>query len=78
MSQMFLHNKKFNQDISGWDVSHVGYINQLFYGAKSFNQDISNWIFPQSLKQRLEYKGQLRGVFEKCPILPEYKPKQLQ
>ena len=42
-SGMFSAAKKFNHDISGWDVSHVTNMSQMFSGAKAFNQDISAW-----------------------------------
>ena len=34
--------KKFNGDISKWDVSNVEDMSYMFYDAK-FNGDISNW-----------------------------------
>ena len=33
----------FNQDISNWDVSNVGYMNEMFKYAYQFNQDLSVW-----------------------------------
>ena len=33
----------FNQDISGWNTTHVTSMKNLFNGATSFNQDLSNW-----------------------------------
>ena len=36
-------NPNFNQDISGWDVSHVTNMNNMFFMTTSFNQHIGNW-----------------------------------
>lgn len=33
----------FNQDISGWNTTHITSMKNLFSGATSFNQDLSNW-----------------------------------
>jgi len=33
----------FNQDISGWDVSHVVDMSNMFNGAEKFNQPIGDW-----------------------------------
>jgi len=35
--------QNFNQDISGWDVSHVTDMSLMFAGTKLFNQDIGEW-----------------------------------
>ncbi len=40
---MFEGAEKFNQDITGWDVSKVTNMGSVFNGAKTFNQDISIW-----------------------------------
>lgn len=40
---MFSNADSFNQDIGGWDVSNIGYMDSLFYDAVSFNQDIGGW-----------------------------------
>jgi len=34
---------KFNQDISGWDVSNVTNMDRMFMNAISFNQPLNNW-----------------------------------
>ncbi|GMH95941.1 hypothetical protein TL16_g13256, partial [Triparma laevis f. inornata] len=34
---------KFNQDLSGWDVSSVTTMGYMFYEAYKFNQDLSGW-----------------------------------
>lgn len=43
MYAMFDGAHKFNQDITGWDVSKVTNMQSLFNNAKAFNQDISVW-----------------------------------
>ncbi len=42
MSSLFSFTK-FNDNISGWDVSKVTKMDSMFYGASAFNQDISGW-----------------------------------
>ena len=39
---MFSRAKKFNQDISSWDVSKVENMNDMFM-ERSFNQNLSKW-----------------------------------
>ena len=43
MSAMFEGARKFNQDISSWDVSNVIDMSNMFYIVSNFNQDISSW-----------------------------------
>jgi surface protein len=43
MSGMFFNTDKFNQDISGWDVSSVTNMSFMFFHSRVFNQDISKW-----------------------------------
>ena len=42
MSRMFCDAKRFNADISKWDVSSVIDMSQMFVVSR-FNRDISNW-----------------------------------
>lgn len=35
--------KKFDIDITGWDVSNVVNMNDMFKNSKNFNQDLSKW-----------------------------------
>ncbi len=44
MSFLFKDNKKFNQNISGWNVSNVINMKSMFQNSV-FNNDISNWNF---------------------------------
>ena len=43
MSQLFLNNSDFNEDISGWDVSNVTTMESMFDGAAAFNQPLDSW-----------------------------------
>ena len=59
---------KFNEDISGWDMSEVNSVTEMFYNCENFDKDISEW----DLKSVKEFKG----VFFKCLKLnPNHKPK---
>ncbi len=42
MSELFLYQQSFNQDISFWDVSNVTNMYRMFEGSW-FNQDINSW-----------------------------------
>jgi len=43
MCGLFMNNKTFNQDISGWDVSNVTNMRSMFHNAVNFNQPIGTW-----------------------------------
>ena len=42
-SGMFQNCTVFNQDISGWDVSHITSMAGMFRNSEAFNQNISGW-----------------------------------
>ena len=44
MSELFLKETGFNQDLSAWDTSSVTDMEYMFYHASSFNQDIGDGI----------------------------------
>ena len=66
MRGMFFEFKKFNQDISTWDVSNVTDMNYMFAGCEKFNQDISKWDVSK-VKNRYY-------AFSNCSIQEKYKP----
>jgi len=41
--EMFYESNKFNQDISGWDVSTMTTMSHMFYESVRFNQDVGGW-----------------------------------
>ena len=43
MSRMFEDARRFNGDISSWNVSSVTDMTQMFNGATSFHQNLGNW-----------------------------------
>ena len=43
MSNLFLFNSTFNQDISSWDVGKVTHMGLMFNYALVFNADLSEW-----------------------------------
>jgi surface protein len=66
--RMFKECIKFNEDISGWDMSDVHTIIEMFYNCENFDKDISGW--------NLESVEEFQGVFFKCLKLTQnHKPK---
>ena len=43
MSELFMNQKDFNDDISAWDTSSVRTMKKMFLGASSFNQPLNDW-----------------------------------
>ena len=54
---IFAGNTTFNEDISTWDMSNVGIIQNMFDGATSFNQDIGNWDMSNVINMSEMFKG---------------------
>lgn len=46
MSQLFINQTQFNENILGWNVSNVLSMREMFRGAKAFNYDIREWTVP--------------------------------
>jgi surface protein len=64
---MFKSTSKFNQDISGWDVSNVTNMEGMFNMASKFNQNISGWDVSNVTNRKI--------MFYKTNISNNYKPK---
>jgi hypothetical protein len=58
-SEMFVDCIKFNQDISGWDMSKVDTLDAMFQNCYKFNKDLGKWKFNQNLQS-------LGSVFDFC------------
>ena len=43
MSELFMRQKGFNDDISAWDTSSVTTMRLMCSGASSFNQPLNDW-----------------------------------
>ena len=79
MDSMFLGATKFNQPIGMWNVSNVKVFENIFSWAESFNQNISNWkLRPDADIFNRHEDNPIIMMFNKCPIEPEFLPKQLQ
>ena len=68
-SAMFWGASSFNQDLSKWNVSNGMIFSGMFLQASSFNQDLSKW--------NVNLQADTRYMFDKCPINPKYKPKNI-
>ena len=44
---MFRECKKFNKNISKWDVGSVACMEYMFYGSSRFNHSCKNWKIPK-------------------------------
>ena len=91
MEALFMRNKTFNGNISGWNVSKVETMKYMFNDATSFNQPIGGWEFPNVLNMNHMFDGatsfnqdlskwdltriNTKFIFTLCPIKDEYKPK---
>ena len=93
MSELFKSIKKFNGDISNWDVSNVTSMGSMFASSK-FNGDISKWNvskvedmsgmfsrskFNQDISNwKINKDCSNNDMFYGCPIKEKFKPKALQ
>lgn len=60
LTSMFENTYTFNQDISGWDVSHVTNMRLMFSGCELFNHDIADWD--------VSHVTDMSGMFAGCRI----------
>lgn len=79
MDGMFLGTFNFNQPIGKWNVSNVKVFTNMFNWATAFNQNISNWkLRPDADIFNSGEENLIMMMFNKCPIKPEFLPKQIQ
>ena len=57
MSELFMHRRAFNQDISNWDVSNVNNMVSMFQGAEAFNQSIGDWDVSNVTRMEFMFSG---------------------
>jgi len=43
MTELFMNNRDFNENINDWNVSNVTSMQSLFYGCIEFNQPLDKW-----------------------------------
>ena len=58
LANMFYGCTSFNQDISGWDVSHVTDFTNMFFGATTFNRPLNGWMTSAAL----DFTGMFTGA----------------
>ena len=92
MSGMFLGCKKFNSDISRWNVSNVEDMSQMFAETKSLECSLKSWdvskcenfkyMFYNSeyckdlSNWKIKPDANIKHMFTNCKIYNAYKPKQ--
>ncbi|MDA9019400.1 BspA family leucine-rich repeat surface protein, partial [bacterium] len=57
MSDLFLNQTTFNEDISSWDTSIVTTMEDMFKDASAFNQDLSYWDVSNVLNMQQTFYG---------------------
>ena len=75
MSELFLNDLDFNEDISGWDVSRVTDMTGMFQGAIAFSQNLKPWsnAFHENVVTTNMFNGttELRARFIKLIDTPD-------
>jgi surface protein len=64
MASMFIYCKKFNCNISEWDVSKVTNMKCMFYHCKNFNQNLDSWNVSNVII--------MWDAFKDCPTQPKW------
>lgn len=59
MEEMFYGAKRFNSDISSWDVSGVTNMSGMFMGALAFNQPLESWNVSSVTNMSSMFNGQM-------------------
>ena len=62
MSELFLRQTDFNDDIRGWDTSRVTNMAGMFDGASSFNRPIGSWDTSQVTSMASMFGGVFGGA----------------
>ena len=61
---MFNRCKKFNCDISDWNVSNVNDMNWMFWNCENFNQNLNGWDVSNVIY--------MYNAFQFCPTKPTW------
>lgn len=69
LNNFFSDCKKFNQDISNWNVSSIQYFDYVFYKTKNFKQDLSILDVSNAETWENVFKGSLMEKFPE--LMPE-------
>ena len=74
LDSLFKGSVKFNQDISGWDVSAVNSMAEMFSGAIAFSQNLSQWCVSDILTEPTSFNdeggiltAEQKPVWGTCP-----------
>jgi surface protein len=57
LTSLFEGNTNFNEDISGWDVSNVMYMDKMFFNARNFNKQVNNWNVSKVENMQYMFRG---------------------
>ena len=66
MSNLFLHQGTFNEDIGDWDVSNVTHMTGMFRGCTKFRQDLRKWDTRKVVD--------MKRMFKNTNMPDQYKP----
>ncbi len=69
LNDFFNGCKKFNQDVSMWDVSNIHFFVQTFFKCENFKQDLSKWDVGNAQQWENVFKGSL--MEKHTELMPE-------